>query len=68
MPSSRRRPKRGIWWVSMGPEPYMATCQRCGKHEPKPELPVGLSAFETYIEYVSKRHAHCPAPEEEPAT
>jgi hypothetical protein len=51
--------KRGIYWVTIGPDPYMATCQRCGNHERPPELPIPLTAFVQYCRYVQAKHQYC---------
>jgi len=46
-------------WLFLGPEPYYATCGRCGKQEPMPELPVPVTAFIKFSEYVIERHRLC---------
>jgi len=53
-------------WLIMGPDPYLATCKRCGKQEAKPELPCPVDALVRYGEYLSERHRYCKAPEEAP--
>jgi hypothetical protein len=51
--------RKKVTWVIMGPEPYFATCQRCGKQEPMPELPMPLDAFPKFCEYVVAKHQFC---------
>jgi hypothetical protein len=46
-------------WVTVGPEPHLATCQRCGGTVAKPELPIPLGAAVKYFEYAVALHAHC---------
>lgn len=43
----------------MGPEPHLCTCRRCGKSEPKPDLPTSFDAALVYFEYVGERHRLC---------
>ena len=50
-----------VSWVVLGPEPYLATCQRCGALEPKPELPASVDAVVLYLRYVMERHRYCGA-------
>jgi hypothetical protein len=47
-------------WIRMGPEPYFATCERCGKQEPMPELPIPVDALLRYGDYVGEKHRLCP--------
>ena len=54
-----RKRHRGIDWVTVGPGFHFATCQRCGRHEPPPELPTPLAAAVLYMRYVVAKHAHC---------
>ncbi len=49
-------------WVTLGPEPYMATCGRCGRTEPKPELPLSMEAFGAYLTFVALKHRDCVEP------
>lgn len=46
-------------WIVMGREPEFATCRRCGRAEPKPEMPMLLDAFVAYLKFVGVKHAHC---------
>ena len=46
-------------WVKMGPEPYLATCERCGETVEKPRLPTPLRAFVKYLEYAIEEHRLC---------
>jgi hypothetical protein len=48
-----------ITWVTMGPDPYFATCNRCGKHVDKPPLPMSISAFCKYNAYALELHRNC---------
>jgi hypothetical protein len=52
-----------VLWVVVGPEPYLATCERCGKHEPKPEFPTTVGAFIAYFKYVMEKHRYCQEPQ-----
>lgn len=55
--------KKPVTWLMVGPEPFMATCHRCGKTEPKPELPTPFEAGIRYLEYLTEKHRHCQEPE-----
>lgn len=46
-------------WVTLGPEPYLAHCDRCGRAEPKPELPLSMDAFAAYLTFVTVKHQEC---------
>lgn len=50
--------KTKVTWLTLGPEPHMAMCQRCGYCEPKPDLPLSIDAFK-YCEYITAKHEHC---------
>lgn len=50
-----------VRWLHVGPDPYLATCERCGKHVDKPPLPAPADAFVAYLRYAEKLHAHCKA-------
>lgn len=50
---------KGVTWVTLGPDPHFATCQRCGQMEPMPDLPMPLDAFTPFVEYVKARHQRC---------
>mgnify|MGYP000880867382 CR=1 FL=1 len=49
----------GAPWVTIGPEPYLATCARCGLVEPKPDLPLSMDAFGAYLTFVTVKHRGC---------
>lgn len=51
-------------WVTMGPDPYLATCQRCGQHIANPPLPTPLDAFVKYLRYAIAAHKLCKEPAE----
>ena len=53
--------KTPIDWLLCGPDPWLATCERCGKHEEKPPMGISLTAFVKYMRYVEELHRHCPA-------
>ena len=57
--------KRGDW-VTVGPEPYLATCMRCGWTLPKPPYPLQVEVVLGYMRGFIKAHADCP-PREAPA-
>lgn len=46
-------------WVTMGPAPHFATCQRCGRHEQAPEMPLPVAAFTAYLRYLMAKHRDC---------
>ena len=48
-----------ITWVTIGPEPHLAQCQRCGETIAKPPLPTPLPAAVKYMEYAIEAHRHC---------
>ena len=54
---SRSRAK--IEWVTCGPEPYLGTCQRCGRHIEKPTLPVPIKEFIHYMKHSLELHRFC---------
>lgn len=41
--------------------PGLATCERCGKNEPAPELPCSIDALLAYMRYITLRHVGCEA-------
>jgi hypothetical protein len=51
--------QKRVTWVTMGPEPHLATCGGCGETEPKPALPCPLGAVVHYMTYVLARHEFC---------
>jgi len=59
--AAKRKRKRQAW-VRMGPEPYLATCDRCGGHVEKPPIPCPLDAFVIYLDFAVSLHAHCEVP------
>lgn len=48
-----------VTWVTLGPEPYLATCQRCGGHADRPQLPMKLDSFVGVLDGVLATHEHC---------
>jgi len=46
-------------WVKVGPEPYLAHCERCGVSIDKPALPTPIPAFVKYCEYAGEAHRFC---------
>ena len=49
-----------IDWVRLGPFPHLATCHRCGAHEPNPaEEVIQLRAFVAHLRAVVEKHRHC---------
>jgi hypothetical protein len=62
--------RRGVYWLTVGPSPYIATCQRCGKHEAAPKLPISLDGFGAFLKYLMALHRNCPPtrPPTEPAS
>lgn len=58
MPATTPR-RRGVYWVTVGPTPYYATCQRCGGHVPMPVLPCPIPAFVAYSKYAEALHKDC---------
>jgi hypothetical protein len=59
MARTRKRQLAAIGWVVMGPDPHLATCQRCGKQESMPALPMPLDALPPLLEHVMLLHALC---------
>lgn len=53
--------KRGVWWVTMGPEPHLATCQRCGGTIPKPPLPCPVRMAVAWMKAGVAEHRGCKA-------
>ena len=49
----------GVPWVVGGPDPYLATCERCGVREPKPQLPAPADAVVLYLRWVIEKHRLC---------
>ena len=43
-------------WVTLGPDPALATCQRCDQTEDMPELPLSVDAFVAYMAFVLEKH------------
>ena len=54
--------KKRISWVKLGPDPYLATCERCGGTIDKPPLPTPIPAFVKYCEYATEAHRLCQEP------
>ena len=52
-------------WVKVGPEPYLAHCERCGVSIDKPALPTPIPAFVKYCEWATEAHRLCQEPKEE---
>ena len=55
----RRGTALGVDWVLLGPEPWLATCARCGGRIDKPPLPQPVAAFCAVLEAQVKAHAGC---------
>lgn len=60
--------RRKAPWVTLGPEPSFATCNRCGEQIPKPQLPKPVDAMVAWMKAIGALHAHCPLPVEEPTS
>jgi hypothetical protein len=58
-PLMPRRRKPSVPWLIVGPDPFFATCERCGKREPKPELPIPLDAAVLFMRYLVAKHRNC---------
>jgi len=52
-----------VRWLKVGPEPFLATCERCGGHVDKPALPMAVDAFLKYGNYAEALHKDCKPPE-----
>lgn len=48
-------------WVTVGPEPYLATCQRCKATINKMPRSVPLEAFVAYLHDAQLAHQGCQA-------
>lgn len=60
MMMAMRKPSRSaVDWLTLGPEPYMATCKRCGARIDKPPLPATMGAVVKYLAYAEEAHRHC---------
>lgn len=46
----------------VGPEPYLATCERCGARLPMPDMPMKLTAFIGLLKSALNEHAVCASP------
>lgn len=44
----------------VGPEPYLATCERCGARLPMPDMPMKMSGFIRLLKSALNEHAVCP--------
>lgn len=62
--SARKPRETRAPWVTMGPDPWFATCQRCGTHERQPELPLPIPAFVAYADFVIAKHEGCVSSQE----
>jgi hypothetical protein len=41
--------------------PGIARCERCGRNEPQPDLPLSIDALVAYMRYLVLRHVGCEA-------
>ena len=57
-------PKSKAPWLKAGPEPYLATCERCCRTVAKPPMPTPVDAFVKYCEYAAEAHRLCQVKEE----
>ena len=48
-----------ITWLMCDPEPYLAHCQRCGRKEAMPKLPMLLDAAGPLLEAIVLTHELC---------
>lgn len=51
--------KRKAGTLFIGPDPHMATCERCGGTVPKPPFPISIPAFVKYTAYAEELHRDC---------
>ena len=49
-------------WLTMGPDPHLASCARCGRTVPQPPLPMDMRAFVRYMDAFGLEHADCQEP------
>lgn len=54
-----RKKRELVTWVTMGPEPHLATCHRCGQTIPKPPLPLSIQKFVAYMRATEGAHSEC---------
>jgi len=54
--------KKNVSWVKVGPDPYLAHCERCGGTIAQPPLPCPIPAFVKYCEYATEAHRLCREP------
>lgn len=59
MTASQRARLKKVTWVVMGPDPWLATCERCKRTVAKPEMPCSLDALLSYLDYVGLLHLDC---------
>jgi hypothetical protein len=57
-----KKRKQRVTWVTMGPAPHWATCERCKQIIQPPVLPLPVNAFTKYCEYVMELHRFCEFP------
>ena len=50
---------RSPTWVTMGPPPHLATCERCGRTLPMIPLPIGLKTLAGYCKGFEAEHREC---------
>ena len=57
--TSSRALRRKVKWVKLGPDPWLATCGRCGEHERKPRMPTPVDALIRYLDAALAAHEFC---------
>ena len=55
-----RRPGE-VAWLKVGPDPALATCERCGGTEPAPPLPCPRDYAIAWMKVSIRRHRECEA-------
>lgn len=55
--SRTRTPKAE--WVTLGPEPHLCTCTRCGGTCAKPTMPCSITQFVAWTDAFVNDHANC---------
>lgn len=59
----RRPPLRALSWIVMGPEPWLASCLRCGDVLRSPKMPVEIGPLARFLKAWADIHRDCAEPE-----
>ncbi len=59
MPRTRKPRQPKAYWLTMGPEPWLATCGGCGQHIQKPPMPLPFESFNKLLKAYVDVHSVC---------